>query len=508
MKTKIKFIAVLAIIFATMLLITACGTGSENESTANQEEIPPTENSPYIYYERHLMTVADDGKISVYADDKVCAETINGEYITHEQRSLDGTVMAFTTDENELYVTDGEKLTKVADTVYQFQFHLSVSGDGLVYSTEDAQRNCQLRYYDVASGKDTFVAEGKYSYSVEISPDGKTLAYIDKVDDGFALMLFDGKQSCKLADGETSLLGLSDSGKYIYTIRGTTDNYSLYCYNSEGKRSKIGQIDEHTTLQYNADHTQIMFNHDGRTYISECGQEARKVSNDVLELITPPKCGTYVEYHYTTCPVTDLFGHVYTTNDNEAWQIERDTGNSKKLLSKATNVKLDTSGEYLYYIYDGEELRCAKVSDGDRATENCKVIADDVSNFVVTSDRSLVYYIEDDTLYSVDGENGGEPTEVFEDVNPRYLEISSEDIVCFISEGNTYIYMHGSTPSRVRRDTVALGSSPNGFVYAITDDGSYYLPVQEKFAQDQRDYEIYQSLAEMKEKAKPQEDQP
>lgn len=508
MKTKIKFITVLAIIFATMLLITACGTGSENKSTAIQEETPPTENSPYIYYERHLMTVATDGKISVYADDKVCAETSNGKNITHEQHSLDGTVMAFTTDENELYVTDGEKLTKVADAVYQFQFHLSVSGDGLVYITEDSNRNCQLRYYDVVNGRDTLVTEGKYSYSVAISPDGKALAYIDKVDDGFALMLFDGKQSRKLAGGETSLLGLSDSGEYIYTICETVDNYSLYCYGNNGNCCKIGEIDEHTTLQYNADHTQIMFNHDGRTYISECGQKARKVSNDVLELVVPPKCGTYLEYHYTTCPVTDLFGHVYTTDDNEVWLIERDADNSVKLLSKATNIKFDTSGAYLYYIYDGEELRYIKISDGDRAVENCKVIADDVSNFVVTSDRSLVYYIEDDTLYSVDGENGGEPTEIFEGVNPGYLAISSEDVVCFISEGDTYVYMDGKMPSRVRRDTVALGSSPNGFVYAITDDGSYYLPVQEKFAQDQRDYEIYQSLVDILEIAKQQEDRP
>lgn len=500
-----KLVFTMALIFALVLFTTACSTDDGND----HEGVPPAESRPFVQYEMHLMTFSDNGKINVCADNQFCKESATGQFITHEQRSLDGAVLAFTTDENELYITDGENLTKVADSVHQFQFHLSVSGDGLVYSTEDASENSELCYYDVVTGKDTLVAEGRYSYRAEISPDGKTVAYIDKADDGFVLMLFDGKQSHKLADGETSLLGLSDGGEYIYTICETAENCALYCYNSKGNRCKIGEIDEHSTLQFNADHTQIMFNHDGRTFISACGQEARKVSNDVLELITPPKCGTCVEYHYTTCPVTDLLGHVYTTNDNEVWLIERNVDNSVKLLSKATYVRLDASGEYLYYIYDGEELRCAKISDGDRASQTCKVIVDDyVFDYVVTSDRSLVYYIEDDSLYSVDGENGGEATEIFDDVNARYLAISSEDVLCFISEGDAYVYMDGIMPSRVRRDTVALSSSPNGFVYAIAEDGSCFLPIQEKLAQDRRDYEIYQSIVDVLEKAKQQEEHP
>lgn len=490
MKTKMMIISIVATVLISMSLLTACGTGDGSRVTEDHEENLPAESSPLIRYERHLMTFASDGKISIFVDDAHFPDAVHGASTTHEQRSLDGSVMAFTTDENVLYVTDGGTLTKVSEDVDPFQFHLSVSGAGLVYHTGE---NGQLRHYDVSNGADVFVAEGSSSYHAALSPDGRTLAYIQKGDDGSALMLFDGGQSRKLAEGDMSLLGLSDRGAYIYTVHGTLDDGLLYCYDSEGASRMIGRIDADLTLRYNADHTQIMFGHEGETYVSEYGQEAHKVSGDLLELVVPQNCGSHLEHHYTTYPVKDLYGQVYTTQDGHVWQIQRDDG-SVKLLSKATKVSLDPSCGYVYYIYDGEELRRAAISDGEKASQTCKTIVDgDVSAYAVTSGGDRVYYIDGDTLYS---ESGDGRTEIFADVDIGHLAISAEDVVCFLSDGDAYVYTDGKTPSGVGRDTVYFVSSPNGFVYGRTEDGSYFLPVREMLVQDG----AYQELVEMRER--------
>lgn len=519
MKTKIKFISAVAIMLVLMLMITACdstdlsdttgnseptteavqsGDMSEPDTDSNATTIEPTKKSTFIRYEQHLMTVSTDDGIAFFSNDTLLRNTADGDYAAYEQSSLDGTVMAFTTDKNTLYVADGKKLTKVDDNVYQFDFELSVSGSGLVYVTTEDDETQRLHYYNVGSGKQIELDEGADHYDAAIAPNGQTLAYIAREDSTFSLVFFDGEHSRKLASTETSLFGISDDGSCIYTANG----YDVYCYDSEGNRQKVGTLDEDTDIKFNADHTQLMFNCDGKTYISDKGQECDKISNDNLYLIVPPNSNVCRHYNFTTYPVKDLYDHVYLSNDSEVWLISRDSDESIKLISKASNVKLDASAEYLYYIYDSEELRCAKISDGDRASQTCKVIVDDyVFDYVVTSDGNLVYYLDGDTLYSVNGETGGTRTRIADDVDSGYLAISSEDVVCYISEGDAYVYMEGKTPSRVRRDTVYLVSSPNGYIYAKADDGSYYLPVQEKIAQDERENEAYQTLVDMKENA-------
>lgn len=517
MKTKIKFISVVAIMLVLMLMITACdstdlsdttGNGepttkvthpddvSEPDTDSNATTIEPTKKSTFIRYEQHLMTVSTDDGIAVFSNDTLLRNTADGDYAAYEQSSLDGTVLAFTTDKNTLYVTDGKKLTKVDDNVYQFDFELSVSGSGLVYVTTEDGETQRLHYYNVGSGEQIELDGGADHYATAIAPNGQTLAYIAREGSTFSLVFFDGEHSRKLASTETSLFGISDDGLCIYTANG----YDVYCYDSEGNRQKVGTLDEDTDIKFNADHTQLMFNREGKTYISDRGQERNKASNDNLYLIIPPNSNACTHYNFTTYPVKDLYDHVYLSNDSEVWLISRDD-ESTKLISKASNVTLDASAEYLYYIYDSEELRCAKISDGDRASETRKTIVDEDVPYIVTSDRDLVYYMDGDTLYSVSGETGGTSTKIADDVDSGYLAISSEDVICYISEGDAYVYMAGKTPSRVRRDTVYVVSSPNGYIYAKADDGSYYLPVQEKIAQDEREYEAYQELVDMKDRA-------
>ncbi|MBQ7345174.1 MAG: RNA polymerase sigma factor [Oscillospiraceae bacterium] len=268
------------------------------------------------------------------------------------------------------------------------------------------------------------------------------------------------------------------------------------------RKTIMGMLDELSPEQRSATMLYYYSEMSVKTYISDKGQERNKVSNDNLYLIIPPNCNACTHYDFTTYPVNDLYDQVYLSNESEVWLISRDSDESIKLISKASNVKLDASAEYLYYIYDSEELRRAKISDGDRASQTCKVIVDDHAfDYVVTSDGGLVYFVEDDTLYSVDGKIGGTRTRIADDVDSGYLAISSEDVICYISEGDAYVYMAGKTPSRVRRDTVYLVSSPNGHIYAKANDGSYYLPVQEKIAQDERENEAYQELVDMKDRA-------
>lgn len=454
------------------------------------------EDSPFIRYMQHLMTVSTDNGIEVFANDTPLQNTADGAYAAYEQSSLDGTVMAFTTDRNTLYVTDGKKLTKVDDNVYQYNFELSVSGSGLVYVTTEDDETQRLHYYNVGSGKQIELDKGANHYDTAIAPNGQTLAYIAIEDSTFSLVFFDGEHSHKLASTETSLFGMSNDGTYIYTANG----YDVYCYDSEGNRQKVGTLDEDTDIKFNAEYTQLMFNCDGKTYISDKGQECDKVSNDNLYLIVPPNSNACTHYNFTTYPVKDLYDHVYLSDDSEVWLIRRNSGESAKLVSKVSDVKLDASAEYLYYIYDSEELRCAKISDGDRASQTCKVIVDDyVFDYVVTSDGSLVYYIENETLYCVNGKTGGKPTEISEGVDyPYYLAIGDKDLVCFIANRRAYVCAGQKLPAEIFENAVYLKDTPNGFIYIKTDDGFYSLPDHEEIIENLTEYVAYQQLAEMR----------
>lgn len=431
----------------------------------------------YITLENALIATVNDDEVIVLWNDKLIETGIEAGYIDEQASNLDGTVLAFLTDEGELYVAKNKKVTSVAEDVSAFS--LSVDGNGIAYiSGEDDE--CSLNLYNVGKKKSATVMDecndwaiAYYGYA--LSPDGKTMAYyeLDEEESEATLMFFDGKKSIKITTSEVELLGLSNGGKYIYVLGENDDGDDvLYTYNKKGDRDKIGTC-TNSSVMFNSDHTQVLYINDGKTYASVNGKEGFKLSSSRASLLTAPNCVS----NGSTYPVEDLFDHVYVVyNDGEynVWNLQKNSDKSEKLVSDVYDWTLDVACEYLYYINDDGELCVLKISHGDSASDKAKVLGEDVENYVVTSDTKKVYFIADDALYSCNAKNGkSKKTIASDDVGSYYLALNGKDVVYYVMDGDCYACSNGKKGTKVLSDVEGVMGYPNGVVYAATDDVLY-----------------------------------
>lgn len=429
-------------------------------------------NNGYIKLEQTIMPTFVDGEIKIVVNDKVLKDTVKAEGLDDYATNLDGTVMAFTTEDGELYTVKGKKVKKIAEDVYDFE--LSVSGNGIAYVVKDEDERT-LYLCKVGSDKPTSITDEMAGMDYAIAPDGKSVAYFVEDDDETELMFSKGKDAVKVTSAECELYGISNNGKYIYVTRENDEGEaSLYTYNTKGDSTKLGSISS-TTIRFNDDHTQVMFYNDGKSYISTKGKEAVKASSDRLSLIIAPNASSFSDDTSYTYPVSNMYDHVYTVsgeNGNTVWLIKKNSDKNQKLVAKASNIQLDASAEYLYYIYDGDELRVVKISDGEKATERYTKLAEDVEGYFVTSDRKYVYYGSDDSVYSVNGKKGGKSKTVCND-DVEGAAMNAKDVFYYIVDGDLYATKNGKKGSKVISDISYVSNTPNGVVYASNEDTVY-----------------------------------
>ena len=432
-------------------------------------------NNGYVQLKQNIMIEEIDGEVKIIVNKKALKDTVEAEGLDDTSTSMDGKVAAFTTDEGVLYVVNGTKLKEVAEDVHSFE--LSVSGKGIAYVTED-EDTYTLNLYTVSNGKNATITDELGSMNYCIAPDGKSVAYYEEDDEGERKLMFSkGSDAVKITSADCDLYGMANGGKYIYVVCENEDDEDkesfLYSYDTKGERTKLGAISS-SSVRFNDAHTQIMFFNDGKSYIATKGKEAEKVSSGRLNLVIAPNASSFYGGDGTTYPVSNMYDHVYTVSDDDsttAWLIKKND-KSVKLVSKISSVRLDEKAEYLYYIYDGDELRMIKISDGDKATERYTKLADDVDGFIVTSDRKLVYFVSDSSIYSVNGKKGGRPSVVCND-DAEGWAINGKDVLYYIMDGDLYATSNGKKGSKVLSDINGLMSTENGIVYAVNDDTLY-----------------------------------
>lgn len=424
----------------------------------------------YIAYKDFVTMSSEDDGVVVIRNDKLIHSDVEADWVSSTKQSLDGTITAFTTNNGTLHVFNGKKVVNVAEDVVSFR--LSVNGTGLAYISEDGN-DYVLNLYAIGSGKNSVITELTTACDYDLSPDGKGVCYSEynEDDDSNTLRYATASKNTKITSSDVELVGLSNGGKYIYVV-GSNDNGDeiLYTYNTKGEREKLGTVSS-SYFYFNNDHTQILFYNDGRSYVSVKGGEAVKISSSQIRLLVAPNSNSFDN----TYPVKSLFDHVYTgydsNNNLSAWYIRKNTEKSCKLVSNIGNAQLDMSAEYLYYLYNSE-LRVIRISNGDSASEKYVALAEDVSRYVVTSNRSKVYYLSDGSLYSCSGKNGsGKKTVANDDVES--FVINKKDVVFYSIDGDVYATNNGAKGKKVASDIEALIAAPNGYVYAAGGDTIY-----------------------------------
>ena len=456
--------------------------------------------------------------------------------------------------DRKLILVKNKKATVVAEDVVAFK--LSVNGKGIGYVTEQEAEgnevNHELFLYNVSKKKSTSI-QSEYmdsSYNYALSPDGKSMAYykVDEDDGTYTLMYFNGSKHTKITSNEVTLIGLSNKGKYIYVTSTDTDEEkeetktTLYCYNTKGDKQKLGSCST-STFRFNEDHTQILYYDGAKSMISAKGKESVRISSNYVYPMIPKSSSSvtysvttsavlsFIEYLkqydinlddlaeneylknmyeamyksfkenskvYTTVvtvPCDNLYNKVYTCYKDEqysAWLIKKNTDKSVRLVNNIGDCTMDESYEYLYYTDKDSNLMMIKVSHGERASDKAKQIAEDVDNYVVTSDRAKVYFISDDALYSCNGKTGkSKKTVAAEDVYSGIV-LNANDVCFYIVEGDAYATSNGKKGKMVVADVgyyeyeysdniyYYMYVSENGVVYIETEDATFASKTNKK----------------------------
>lgn len=430
-------------------------------------------NGGFTNVKTTISPVIVDGEIRIMVDDKLLDDKIDGDSVHDMSTSMNGKVVAFTNDENTLYVVNDKKVSKVAEDVSSYE--VSVSGKGVAYVTVDDDTR-SLMLYAVNKNNTTKVTDELSGYTFAISPDGKSVAYYVEGDENNELMFFKGSDAIRITSEEVELLGLSNGGKQIYASREDDDEDVLYVYDTKGEKTKLGKVDPYNAVYFNEKHTEIMFFNDGKTYVATKGKEAVKMLSDEVSMVIPSHAGMVADNSAYTYPVSSLFNHVYIARDDSganAWLIKKNPDKNVKLASDVSDVTLDKSGKYLYYVHDYEELMVLKVNDGEKASDKAVELAEDVSTYVVTSNRSKVYYVADEELYSVNGKKGGSPKRIADEVDAYNIALNSKNVLFYVSDGDLYACSNGKSGERVLSDCSGVSQSQNGVAYATDGDAVY-----------------------------------
>ncbi len=395
-------------------------------------------------------------------------------------------------DYERCIVTGSGKIHEIAG----FSGHVLASQDlkHLYYLESDEEA---LYYLDVDKESQEIDDEVQ-SYTLSITPDGKSAIYLKDVESsaydfdmcGTLMYWRDGKAI--EVDDEVSYARISDNGAYI--AYKAEDEIFLSHKGEEGKAldmefvygvanngSVLGDDKDELVLQTtkeaqvlgedlyqvvcSSDLTQIYFIDEDSDLYGYDGKAMQKIAEDV----------SYIEELYNR---GGLFELGYVTEDEDTFIV--------KTLDKHYELKedqLDMQYYYhpelkaIYYLEDGEDLRVATY--GKDALEDER-IAKDVTYMVLAPTRDKGVYLKDEALYAF-GE-GKEPKQIAEDIEDvKQLVVADAGYVWYIDTDDTLYYIDKKgEPKEIAEDVCEISSAIENSVYLRNDDGDVLKVTKDK----------------------------
>ena len=340
----------------------------------------------------------------------------------------DGSVGVFVNDDGELCVITAKGIDVVADDVGQYQ--LSANGAALLYITEDYD----VCWYDVKKKSSTTLETGEDGAQLgQPAPDGSAAVFTlyDGGDyEGFTC----GSNKKPVSMGEGLVpFAISNKGSYVYYLKVKSGSSSGTLYVSKGGKGegeKLASDYYMNSVLFNKDATQMMFNNDGKTYLTVKGGEKNKVfSSAVYSMFAPDY--TVGSSAGGVVPVSDLRGQTYYTSGGVYFLDSK--GESKKITSDFDGFALSESGSNLIYLKKGDLVKVTNLSKG---TEEDLTDDAEITSFRATGDLSAVYYLNrDGELYYQKGT--GKSVEIGDDVDAFLMAPDGKTCV-IISDGELY----------------------------------------------------------------------
>ena len=403
-----------------------------------------------------------DDEYILLQDGKIVEESLEDVYIYTS--SMDGTVAVYECD-GELFTIRGGKSVSITDDWYDMR--LSVNGDVLLVVDSDDV----LTSYNTKNGEATEIAEEVEWFCV--SPDGKSVAYLVYDDGDYITYLYKGKKSVELGE-DLVPIAVSNGAKVIYCIDDSKG--SLCTVDTKGNTEKIANDVYENAFYMNADHTQMIFQADGKWYATVKGGEKIKLTSDYdFSILGYQYNAAFIDYYedlYFTYPTNDLRNCFVVLDSDIAWM-----NNKWELTKAAKNVEeayVSADGKTLVFLKDNGKLQKVTSSKLDKPVE----LAEDVWSFMTNSDCSAVYYInEDDELFYQKGT--GKAKKVSDDVDGGI--VTAGDVCLFSSDEELYSAKNGGKKVKISDEIHDIDiSGTTIYLWTDYDDGEFTFSVLTK----------------------------
>lgn len=428
--------------------------------------------------------------------------TLSDRYASSMQVSLDHSAAAVLIEEDAWYAGSLYYLTDKAnilvdDNVYQFV--LSDSGRGIAY-LRDFDREAGTGDLYLYNGKERKpVATGVHHDSVQISPDGKSVAYaVREGADSPAFtgyIAINGKKPAPL--GRRRPLAVSNGGKYVYALQADSlagGTFDLYL--KRGRKETLLRAGLHAAdfrLILNEDYSEAIINGGGRSYLTVKGAEPEPIGRYPLRAVVADNripgrttnYGAVTVYKRNSLRNTAYFNGsndiVYLPGSGESTVIQRSSH-----MAHPVDVHLYVDGfgfNWTAYVdeaqtallYIDEHRRLFRKSLDDPMAP-AKLLADNAHCFVASPDLRHIYFMDDGhALYYIGGR--GKPKQLAADVDRMKLVTSPDgETVYFLDDyrengGTLYASSKGRKPRQITEDVHDMFSTPLGVGYARHDAG-------------------------------------
>jgi len=399
-----------------------------------------------------LLVNEIDGETKVvFANNK---EIVFKDGYSNASANADMTVGALLLDDDVLYYVANGKSSKIASD-FEGSFVVTAGGS-VLYTEERWSESTKLSIYD--GSKSTQIAKDCYNDDIAIvaSPDGKAVLYAGDYDDGdFKMYLWTGGKAKEIGKNMEPV-AVSNGGKYIYYIKyNKSGDPALYVSKGSGK-DEVKLAGDFRSAYMNKDGTQLVFNSDGKVYISNKGGEkqtlmSKSKDNVYLNGFLLPN-GT-VRYGMSGTGVTMIgigsFANTFCIDGEYSIYRINKKFETESILKNVSSPVLCADGKTIFYtksdsVYKANgmasEVEGVKIADVDdlyryavggngdfivytndddelyyqKGTAKAKKISDDVEygNFVISPESNSVFYVKDEKLLV--SKNGGKGSAVKE----------------------------------------------------------------------------------------------
>lgn len=387
----------------------------------------------------------------VAVDGKPLELTMQG--YTKMCRDLSGKVWCAISGDGTLYAVIDESVLKIAQGVAS----CALSTDGSVLAYVDNEQSLIL--YSVSSQARTLIAENvNLDNCIILSPDGRTVAYVAP-DDGMgasgdnwdALSMYVYFQGEIIKMGTNLFpIGISNGGRQIYSVTTSTDNLygpcKLYVGDIHGSNKLLAESQEGlSSLRFNVDQTQLLFNSDGNFYLCVNGEDAVQLAlgGDPLMSLnlvaSRSSASSYVLNNFDSSKVysiKDFSNHYYTVYPTYSLlYLDKDMsivelGQGKEISS----VELSENENVLMYspkTENGYALYRTKTAEKSEP----ELLAENIRYGILSPAGDSVYYLDqNDILWYRRGLD--EPKQIAENI--EFCNMNHDGYALFGTFGSPY----------------------------------------------------------------------